>query len=258
MTELSNIKQLKGIFMNDYKFTGQTALITGAASGMGFLTSKCLLESGANVVMLDIDEKTLKEKAKEIGADYLICDVRRYKDIEAAVLYAKDKYGSVDITVSYAGGCPSRVCKAGKNFNDLPIEVIDWGVEVNFRAPLYMARASFNIMRDQKRGVIINISSIDALTGSNAADYSAEKSGLYGLTKSIALLGAPHGVRCCCVTPGPVLTRPDMANMKTPLGRAAEVREVVDMVLYLCSDKAAFITGANFTVDGGRQCGARD
>ena len=164
--------------------------------------------------MLDIDEKTLKEKAKEIGADYLICDVRRYKDIEAAVLYAKDKYGSVDITVSYAGGCPSRVCKAGKNFNDLPIEVIDWGVEVNFRAPLYIARAAFNIMRDQKRGVIINISSIDALTGSNAADYSAEKSGLYGLTKSIALLGAPHGVRCCCVTPGPVLTRLDMANMK--------------------------------------------
>ncbi|MCR5262914.1 MAG: SDR family oxidoreductase [Clostridiales bacterium] len=242
----------------DYDFSGRTALITGAASGMGLLTSKCLKEMGANVVMLDIDEAALKEKAAEISADMLVCDVRRYDDIEKAALYARDKYGSVDITVSYAGGCPSRVCKAGKNFNDLPIDVIDWGVEVNFRAPLYMARAVFNIMREQKRGVIVNIASIDALTGSAAADYSSEKSGLFGLTKSIALMGAADGIRCCCVTPGPVLTRPAMANMRTPMGRAAEVREVVDMVLYLCSDKASFITGANVTVDGGRQCGARE
>ena len=240
----------------DYDFSGKTALITGAASGMGFLTSKCLMEMGANVVMLDVDEEALKNKADEISADCLVCDVRKYDDIERAAVYAKEKYGSVDITVSYAGGCPSRVRKAGKPFNDLPIDVIDWGVEVNFRAPLYMARAVFNIMREQKRGVIINIASIDALTGSGAADYSAEKSGLYGLTRSIALMGAADGIRCCCVTPGPVLTRPAMANMRTPMGRAAEVQELVDAVLFLCSDKASYITGENLTVDGGRQCGA--
>lgn len=240
----------------DYDFSGRTALITGAASGMGFLTSKCLRESGANVVMLDVDEKTLTEKADEISADPLVCDVRSYAEIEKAVSYAKERYGSVDITISYAGGCPSRVLNAGKAFNDLPIDVLDWGVEVNFRAPLYMARAVFNIMRDQKRGVIINIASIDALTGSGAADYSAEKSGLYGLTRSIALMGAKDGIRCCCVTPGPVLTRPAMANMRTPMGRAAEVQELVDAVLFLCSDKASYITGENLTVDGGRQCGA--
>ena len=74
---------------------------------------------------------------------------------------------------------------------------------------------------------------------------------MIGLTKSIALYGAPHGVRGCCVAPGPVLTRPEMAGMKTRLGRAAETDEIVSLILYLCSDEAAFITGANYVIDGG-------
>ena len=73
-----------------------------------------------------------------------------------------------------------------------------------------------------------------------------------GLTKSLALVGAPYGVRCCCVSPGPGLTRDAMANMKTLLGRAAEPQEIVDLIMYLASDKAAFITGENILIDGGR------
>ena len=76
-----------------------------------------------------------------------------------------------------------------------------------------------------------------------------------GLARSLAICGAPHNVRACCVSPGPVLTRPDMAKMTTRLGRAAEPQEVVDLILYLCSDKAAFITGTNYMIDGGRTCG---
>jgi len=83
-------------------------------------------------------------------------------------------------------------------------------------------------------------------------DYGAAKSGMIGLTKSLALYGAPHGIRACCVSAGPVLTRPEMAMMKTRLGRAAAPQEIVDLILYLCSDKAAFITGANYIIDGGR------
>lgn len=244
--------------MDFYDFSGRCALITGAASGMGLLTSKLLTEYGAKVVMLDINEEVLKAKAAEIGADYLVTDVRRYEQIGSAVEYAAGKYGSVDITVSYAGGCSARVCGDPHAFNDLSLETLDWGIDVNFRAPLYMARAVYNRMVSQKRGVIINVASIDGITGSFAADYSAEKSGLIGLTKSLGLMGAPHGVRCCCVTPGPVLTREAMKNMKTPMGRAAEVREVVDLVLFLCSDKASFMTGANYLVDGGRSCGAQN
>ena len=76
-----------------------------------------------------------------------------------------------------------------------------------------------------------------------------------GLTKSLALYGAPYGVRVCCVTPGPVLTRPGMAKMKTPLGRAAQPVEIVDLIEYLSSDKAGFITGTDYRIDGGRSCG---
>jgi len=89
-------------------------------------------------------------------------------------------------------------------------------------------------------------------------NYSAAKSGLLGLTKALALCGAPHGVRACCVSPGPVLTRPGMNSMRTRLGRAAEPQEVVDLVLFLCSDKASFITGSNHVIDGGRSCGGID
>lgn len=85
--------------------------------------------------------------------------------------------------------------------------------------------------------------------------YGASKSAMVGLAKSLALTGAPHGVRAVCVTPGPVLTRASMAKMRTPTGGAAETHEVVDLILYLCSDQAAFITGSNHVIDGGYCCG---
>ena len=244
-------------------FKNKTALITGACSGMGYLTSVKLAEMGANVVMLDVNRDLLKSlpedlRKKGFEVDGLYCDVRYYDDIDNAVKFAKSKYSTVDIVINYAGGFPGRMCNDDKpTYCERSVETLDWGVEVNFRAPLYMVRSVFPIMKEQNSGVIINISSIDALTGSALAiDYSAEKSGLYGMTKSIALMGAPYNVRCCCVTPGPVRTRPTMEHMKTPLGRIAEPIEVVDMVLFLASDKASFVTGTNHTVDGGRACGA--
>lgn len=238
------------------RFSERTALITGAASGMGFLTSQLLREEGANVVMLDINREALQEKAGALGCDFRVCNVREYGDIEDAVQYAEEKYGSVDITVSYAGGNASRVCQQYKPFHKMDLDALQWGIDVNFRAPMYMARAVLDGMIARKRGVIVNIGSIDGVTGGNGgADYSAEKAGLIGLTKSLSLMGAPHGVRSVCVSPGPVMTREAMKNMKTPMGRAAEVREVVDLVLYLCSDEAAFITGQNIVIDGGRANG---
>ncbi|MDI9497164.1 MAG: SDR family oxidoreductase [Bacillota bacterium] len=146
-----------------------------------------------------------------------------------------------------------------ETFKDLDIEIIDWGIDVNFKGPIYMAHAVIGSMMEQGSGVIINIGSIDGETGSFAVDYSASKSGIMqGLTKSLALYGAPHKVRVCCVSPGPVLTRPAMANMRTPLGRAAEVQEVVDLILFLASEQAAYITGVNYLIDGGRSCGAQN
>ena len=117
-----------------------------------------------------------------------------------------------------------------------------------------MAKAAFGYMKAQNSGVIVNIGSIDGVTGCNSPTYGPSKTGLLGLTKSVARQGAKYGVRSVCVSPGPVLTRPEMANMKTMMGYAAEPIEIVEVILYLCSERARSITGSNFLIDGGRAC----
>ncbi|MCE5237857.1 SDR family oxidoreductase [bacterium] len=242
------------------EFQNQTAIVTGAGSGMGRLTSERLAEEGANVVVVEVNPEaaeTVVAGIRERGGTAIasVTDVRDYSQVQAAVALALDTYGSVELLINCAGGASARVWGRSEGFTDLDIEIIDWGIDVNFRAPIYFARAVLGHMIERRKGVIINMGSVEGVTGSGAAEYGASKAGLMGLTRSLALLGAPHGVRSCCVSPGPVLTRPAMANMKTRLGRAAEPAEIVDLILYLCSDKAAFITGQNYTIDGGRSIG---
>lgn len=242
------------------RFTGRVAIITGAASGMGLRTAQRLAEEGARVVLTDVNEEAVAKAAAGIGeqggeATGVRVDVRCYDEVKAAVALALERYGRVDILHNCAGGCSSRVLGRSERFHELPIEVIDWGLDVNLKGAVYFCHAVLGSMIQQKSGVIINMGSVDGVTGSSSLDYGAAKSAMIGLTKSIALYGAPHGVRGCCVSPGPVLTRPEMAGMKTRLGRAAETDEIVSLILYLCSDEAAFITGANYVIDGGRSIG---
>ena len=109
-------------------------------------------------------------------------------------------------------------------------------------------------MAKQNSGVIVHLGSITGEEGCGAnISYSASKSALMnGMTKSIALAGAPYHIRCFCVAPGPVLTRPGMAGMKTLEGRAAEPREIVDLIMYLASEKGDFVNGVYILADGGR------
>ena len=233
-------------------------MITGGASGMGFLSGKKLAEAGANVVLCDVNVELLKTAAEEIRASGgsvlpLVVDIRHYAEVEQAEKKAVETFGAVDILLNCAGGMSGRCCNCNVSFEQLPIEVIDWGLDVNLRGAIYCCRAVLGGMMQRKRGVIINFGSVIGEKGAGGAclDYSAEKSAMKGMTKSLAVLGAPYNVRACCVIPGPVLTRPGMAKMKTLLGRAAEPIELVDFILYLCSDKAAFITGSAHLVDGG-------
>ena len=241
-------------------FSGKTVMITGGASGIGLLAGQKFAELGACVALLDVNEPALAEAEagiKSAGGKVLAVktDIRKYSEVEAAVGKIMAEFGSVDILLNAAGGLAARCCKSSNfSFEQLPVEVIDWGIDVNLRGAIYCCRAVLTGMMERKYGVIINFGSVTGEEGGGgpALDYSAEKSAMKGMTKSLAILGAPHNVRSCCVIPGPVLTRPGMANMKTLLGRAAETIELVDFILYLCSDKAAFITGSAHVIDGGR------
>ena len=246
------------------QFQNKTAISTGAASGMGLCLAQNWAAEGGNVLMCDINMEVLNEKVAEINAKGagravgMYCDVRDYAQVCAARDKAVEEFGSIDLMCNFAGGTAVRMCKVDHaqypEFPDVPIEVFDWGLDVNLRAQLYFAHAVMKQMREQKSGLIINIGSITGEEGDGyGVEYGTSKSGaMYGLTKSIAKAGAKYGVRCVCVSPGPVLTRAAMANMKTLLGRAAEPQEIIDLVLYLASDKGQFINGTNILIDGGR------
>lgn len=242
-------------------FTGKTAIATGAASGMGLLFSQNFAALGGNVVMCDVNAEALETAVAQINAKgggkaaASLCDVRDYAQVCAARDTAVAQFGSIDLMVNFAGGYARRMLKVDNSldFPDVPIEVFDWGLDVNLKGPFYFAHAVLKQMREQKSGLIVNIGSITGKTGSGQGmDYPTAKAGLmHGLTKSIARYGADHNIRCVCVSPGPVLTRPEMVNMETPLKRAAEPQEIIDLILFIASEKGQFINGENIMIDGG-------
>lgn len=245
--------------MSYSEFKNKTVIITGGASGIGLLCGRCFAKEGANVEFVDINEKALQQNCDEIVASggkaiFSVADVRDYNQIVTAKDHAIKEFGSIDVLVCCAGGNECRVLNHHEDFADMPIEVYDWGLDVNLKGPFYFAHAVMKQMVKQHSGVIINLGSVTGEEGDGKGmAYPTAKSGImYGLTKSLAIYGAPHNIRSVCVTPGPVLTRPGMANMRTLLGRAAEPQEIADFIMYLASDKSAFITGTNHIIDGGR------
>lgn len=250
-------------------FENKVAISTGAASGMGLLFAQNWAELGGNVVMCDVNEERLAECVEEINAKGkgraigVVCDVRDYNQVCHVRDCAVEAFGSIDIMANFAGGTAVRMQKVDRQahpeFPDVPIDVYDWGIDVNLKGPFYFAHAVLKQMRKQNSGLIINIGSITGAEGSDyGMDYPTSKAGLmFGLTKSIAQYGAQYGIRCVCVSPGPVLTRAAMAEMKTLLGRAAEPQEIIDLILFIASDKGQFINGENIMIDGGRNAAGR-
>ena len=251
-------------------FENQVAVATGAASGMGLLFAENFAALGGKVAMCDVNEAVLTQKVAAINEKFpgsalgILCDVRDYAQVCAARDKAVAAFGRIDLLVNFAGGTALRMLGVDRTrypeFPDIPIEVYDWGLDVNLKGPFYFAHAVLKQMREQKSGLIVNIGSITGMEGDKSGmDYPTAKAGLmFGLTKSIAQFGAKYGIRCVCVSPGPVLTRAAMANMKTLLGRAADPQEIVDLILFIASDKGQFINGENIMIDGGRNAMQRE
>ncbi|MBQ7661065.1 MAG: SDR family oxidoreductase [Clostridia bacterium] len=235
----------------EYDFSGKVALITGAASGMGKLTGENVIAAGGKVIAIDI---TPIEETDSLC--YANCDVRDYAQIDAAVKRGIERFGRIDFLCNFAGGDGIRILQGVRDFATVDPAILGWEIDVNLRAQLWFARAVMPYMVEQKSGVILNVGSIAGLKAcGGSVGYSSAKAGaIFGLTKSLAQYGGPRGIRVNCISPGPVLTRAAMANMKTLLGRAAEPQEIVDLVMYLLSDKSSFCTGSNFTIDGGHVC----
>lgn len=251
------------------EFHNKTVIITGAASGMGLLFAQNWAKLGGNVVMCDVNEEALKKHVEEINSKKkgkaigVACDVRDYLQVCSTRDKAVETFGSIDVMCNFAGGTAVRMCNVDYSkypeFPDVPIDVYDWGLDVNLKGPFYFAHAVLKQMREQKSGLIVNIGSISGVEGDGyGVEYPTAKSGLmYGFTRSLAQYGSKYGIRCVCVSPGPVLTRAAMANMKTLLGRAAEPQEIIDLILFIASDKGQFINGENILIDGGRNAAGR-
>lgn len=146
-------------------FKGKTAIATGAASGMGLLFSQNWAELGGNIIMCDVNETALSEKAEEINlkgngkAIGVSCDVRDYEQVCAARDKAVEMFGSIDVMCNFAGGTAVRMLKVAPEleFPDIPIEVYDWGLDVNLKGQFYFDHAVMKQMREQKSGLIVNI-----------------------------------------------------------------------------------------------------
>ena len=244
------------------------ALITGGAAGIGLETARLFLTEGASVALVDLDAETLEEAARSLPAPdkvlTIAADVSLPQDVARYVLEIMDRFGRIDVFFNNAG-IEGKVAPLTRQ----KIEDFDRVMAVNVRGAFLGLQHVLPVMQRQKSGSVINTSSIAGLQGSpNVAPYITSKHALVGLTRAAAAEAAVDNVRVNSVHPAPINTRmmrsleegfspghgADVKNQLTasiPLGRYGESADVARLVLFLASDDAAFITGAQYTVDGG-------
>ncbi|HLV72969.1 3alpha(or 20beta)-hydroxysteroid dehydrogenase [Actinomadura hallensis] len=231
---------------------GKVALISGGARGIGAASARALAAEGARVVIGDLLDEEGEAVAKDIGdaARYVHLDVRSPDDWKAAVDTAVSEFGRLNVLVNNAGIANGSAI--GRFGLDKWQEIID----VNLTGPFLGIRAAADALVAAGGGSIINNSSIEGLRGTSwAHGYVASKWGLRGLTKSVAVELAPHGVRVNSLHPGLIRTPitegiPD-DMIPIPLGRPGRPEEVAAFVVFLASDESSYATGTEFVMDGG-------
>lgn len=238
----------------------QTAVITGSARGIGLAIAQQFVNEGARVVVADLDESAIGDAVQQLGgaehATGVRCDVTRYGDVEALVAESIEAFGSLDIMVNNAG------ITRDATLHKMTEEEFDQVVAVHLRGAWNGAKAAAMIMREQRHGNIINISSISGKVGFfGQTNYSAAKAGIVGLTKAAAKELAPRGVRVNAIQPGLVRSamteamRQDIWEQKIaeiPMGRPGEPEEIASVALFLASDLSRYMTGTVLEVTGGR------
>ena len=245
-------------------FEGQVAFITGASSGIGRATAEAMGRRGARVAVNYCKNRAGAEEAIESirkqGGDALAlgADVTRAADVQALVGAVLERWGRVDILVNNAGDLLAR-----HNLGDMTEDYWDRIMALNLKSAFLCAKAVWEEMARRRSGCIVNVTSIAARNGGGpgAAAYAAAKGALLTYTKSLAKELAPYGVRVNGVAPGvigtpyherhssPELFRKFVASI--PLGRAGTAEEVADVIVFLASPAARYLTGETIEVNGG-------
>jgi NAD(P)-dependent dehydrogenase (short-subunit alcohol dehydrogenase family) len=250
-------------------FDGRSGLVTGAASGIGRASALAFAAEGANVVAADVDtdggaETVAMIQAAGGTASFQRCDVREEGDVEALVATVVERHGRLDWAHNNAGLSAPVAAIA-----DQQAEWWDLVLGVNLMGVMYSIKHEVRTMIGQGNGgAIVITASTAGLAGiPGMSQYSASKWALIGLTKTAALENAPHGIRVNAICPGMTATpgvaawaeaSPDMAREREamiPLGRMARPDEQANAAVWLCSDKASYITGVALPVDGGSHAG---
>lgn len=243
-------------------------IITGGSGAIGRTLAQKLLDKGASVLIVDMNNDSLKEAEEQINSDKLFsfkANVANEQEVKAYVDFAVDKLGGVDIFYNNAG-VEGKV----KPLDEYPLEVFDLVIDVNIKGVYYGLRHIFPVMKKNKEGgSIIITSSVAGLAGTpNVLPYVTSKHAVIGMMRSAALEGAPHKIRVNTVNPSPVDNRMmrsleegfspghgDQAKVgfenTIPLGRYATNEDVANLMHFLGSDESSFITGTVNPVDGG-------
>ena len=246
--------------MIEFDLNNRVAIVTGGAQGFGLAITERFIQSGAKVIIWDIDEDEAKkalDKVKSENLTYQIIDVSNFEKIKHQLENVENSHGKIDIFINNAG-------LAGMNTTvaDYPIEEWNKVINLNLNAVFYCCKAVVPLMKKNNYGRIVNIASIAGKEGNpNASAYSTSKAGVIGLTKSLGKELAQNNIAVNCVTPAAARTRifdqmtEEHINYmlsKIPRNKFAKVEELASLVAWLSSEENSFSTAAVFDLSGGR------
>jgi len=241
------------------KLNNRIAIVTGAATGIGFATARLFLEEGATVALCDINEERVAKAAEELASLGTVrafgVDIAKRESCAALAEQVLKAFGRVDVLVNNAG------ITADAQFYKMADEQWDRVIGVNLNGAYNMSKAVVAAMMERKYGRIVNCSSVSAYNGNfGQANYAASKAGIMGMTRVMGKELGKYGITVNAVAPGSIMTEmyaavPEEAKQKKlqsiPLRRYGEPAEAAQLIAFLASDEASYITAQTITVDGG-------